>query len=263
MSAHRMRCGCVLAVLGLSACASSAPPKVVLHTHPAPLLRVAQVTRHLNAYMTVHYAPALLPPQVRAALARAGAVSVPFRHLVVTRQFVRRDTEDGRSVTGRVTDTFTPIGGGYLQDRERISIKTLPVALNLNLSYLGLLSLEHQHIDERRAFVQAPQRLQQLSAVTPDIAHPQPGRRYHMTLRWLTRHTRETCTAEPHEQPASGLLAGLPGRALMLSCTIARGGLVRSRNRMVYLSAYGIFLILRRDTASFSVRGTIVRITSG
>ena len=263
MRAHRTRWGCALAALGVSACAASPPPNAAPHTAHAPFLKVAQVTRHLNAYMTVHYVPALLPPEVRAALARAGTASVPFQRLVVTRQFVRHDTADGKSITGRVTDTFTPIGNGYLQDRERISINTLPVALNLNLSYLGLLSLEHQHINGRFAFVRAPQRLQQLSGLTPGIAHPQPGHQYHMTLRWLGRPTQETCTAQPHAQPASRLLVRLPGRALTLACTIVRDGVVRSRSRMVYLSAYGIFLILGRDTAAFTVRGRIERITAG
>ena len=137
------------------------------------------------------------------------------------------------------------------------------MALNLNLSYLGLLSLEHQHINERFAFVRAPQRLQQLSGLTPGIAHPHPGHRYLMTLRWLGRPTQETCTVQPHEQPASRLLVRLPGRALTLACTIVRDGVVRSRSQMVYLSAYGIFLILGRDTAAFTVRGKIERITAG
>ena len=263
MRTDRTRWGWTLVALGLSACAASPPPRTVSRSDHAPFLRVAQVTRHLRAYMTVHYRPAQLPRGVRRALTRAGSASVPFHRLVVTRQFVRHDRARGTSATARVTDTFIPIGDGYLQDRERVSINTIPVALNLNLSYLGLLSLEHQHLRERSGFVRAPQRLQQLSGLTPGIAHPQPGQHYHMTLRWLGRRTQETCIARRHEQPASRLLAELPGRALTLLCTIERGGFVRSRNQMVYLSAYRIFLILGRDTTSFTVRGRIERITAG
>jgi hypothetical protein len=259
MRTDRTRWGWTLIALGLSACAASPPPRI----EHAPLLSVAQVTRHLRTYMTLHYRPAQLPRGVRSALARAGRASVPFHRLMVTRQFVRHDRARGTSATARVTDTFIPIGDGYLQDRERVSINAVPAALNLNLSFLGLLSLEHQHLSERSGVVRAPQRLQQLSGLTPGIAHPQPGHHYHMTLRWLGRRTQETCIARRHERPASRLLAELPGRALTLLCTIKRGGSVRSRNRMVYLSAYRIFLILRRDTASFTVRGRIESITAG
>ncbi|MGC8517364.1 MAG: hypothetical protein ACP5P4_02390 [Steroidobacteraceae bacterium] len=262
MRTDRTRWGWTLLALGLSACAAPAP-RTVPHTDHAPSLKVAQVTRHLRAYMAAHYLPAQLPLEVRTALARAGSASVAFDRLVVTRQFVRHDSARDTSTTARVTDTFIPIGHGYLQDREHIWINTLPVALNLNLSYLGLLSLEHQHLNERSGSVRAPQRLQQLSGLTPGIAHPQPGHRYHMTLRWLGPRTEETCIARRHERPASRLLAALPGRALVLLCTIERGGIVRSRIRMVYLSAYRIFLILGRDGASFTVRGRIQSITAG
>ncbi len=255
-----------LSALGLSACAATsptvrtAPPRAMLPGPHPSFVRIAVVTRHPQAYLARHFAPARLPAAVRAAIARAGAVSLPFHRLVVTRQFVRHATYRNVNIHTRVTDTLTNIGHGYLEDREQIAVNSIPVALNLNLSYLGLLSVEHQHLRERAAFVRAPMRLQQLTGLTPGVAHPLPHHTYRMTVRWLRRRTSDTCKAGRRYYPARRLLAQLPGRALNLECTIRRDGLVRSRNRVTYLTAYGIFLILQRDTPTYTLRAKIVRI---
>ena len=257
MNSRVPRWCCAVAALAVTACAS-APP-----TRPPRAVRVASITRNLAAYMARNYSPALLPSDVRTTIAHAGPAFVPFGRLVVTRAFVRHDTERGVNVTRRVTDTYVRLGNGYLEDREQISLNTIPTALNLNLSYLGLLSLEHQHINYRFGFARRPLRLQRLSGLTPGIADPRPGRTYRMRLRWLRRHTSVTCHAAHRFQPARKLLADLPGQALDLSCTIRRAGQVKSRSRMVYLSAYHIFLILQRDTPAFTVRGRILSIKAG
>ncbi len=266
MRRHGVLWGTALAALLLSGCAATSPPAgttarsaMLPRQHPS-VARIWVVTRHPRAYMARHFSPARLPAQVRAEIARAGAVSLPFHRLVVTRQFVRHATYRNVDIHTRVTDTFINIGHGYLEDRERIAVNSIPVALNLNLSYLGLLSVEHQHIRERATFVHAPMRLQQLTGLRPGVAHPLPRHTYRMTVRWSHRRTSDTCRAGRRYYPARRLLAQLPGRALNLECTISRGGLVRSRNRVTYLTAYGIFLILQRDTPAYTLRAKIVRI---
>ena len=260
MNRYAVVCSAALAGVGLSGCASTAPPAAVAPAkHPA-FVRASLITRDMPAHLAAHFSPAQLPPGVRAEIAHAGPVTLPFHTLVVTRQFVRHVTLRDVNVKMLVTDTLTNIGGGYVQGREQLSFNTIPVALNLNLGYLGLMSLEHQNIDYRSGLARPPMRLQQLRALTPGVAHPQPGKTYHLTLRWRHGRITDTCTAAPRFYPARRLLAQLPGRALNLKCAISRNGVVRSRNRTTYLSAYGIFLIMERRTAAFTARGKILSI---
>ncbi len=258
-----MVCSAALAALGLSACASSSPTAAVPPVEHPAFVRVSLITRDVPAYLAAHFSPAQLPPGVRAEIARAGPVELPFHTLVVTRQFVRHLTLRNETVRVRVTDTLTNVGEGYVQGREQLSFNTIPVALNLNLSYLGLMSLEHQNIDYRSSLARPPMRLQQLLALTPGVAHPQPGETYGLTLRWRRGRITDTCKAAPRFYPARRLLAQLPGRALNLKCAISRNGVVRSRNRTTYLSAYGIFLIMQRRTAAFTARAKILSIRGG
>ena len=263
MNRYEIVCSAAVAALGLSGCASTAPTATVPPgNHPA-FVRASLITRNVPAYLAAHFSPAQLPPGVRAEITRAGPVTLPFHTLVVTRQFVRHVTLRDVNVKILVTDTLTNIGGGYLQGREQLSFNTIPVALNLNLSYLGLMSLEHQNIDYRTGLARAPMRLQQLLALTPGVAHPEPGKTYRLTLRWLRGRITDTCKAAPRFYPARRLLAQLPGRALNLKCAISRNGVVRSRNRTTYLSAYGIFLIMKRRTAAFTARAKILSIRGG
>lgn len=263
MNCYQVVCTAAFAALGLSACAATAPTAAVAPVRHPAFVRASLITRDVPAYLAAHFAPAQLPPGVRAEIAQAGPVTLPFHTLVVTRQFVRHVTLRDVNVKILVTDTLTNIGGGYLQGREQLSFNTIPVALNLNLSYVGFMSLEHQNVDYRTGLARPPLRLQQLLALTPGVAHPEPGKTYHLRLRWRHGRITDTCKAAPRFYPARRLLAQLPGRALNLDCAISRNGVVRSRNRTTYLSAYGIFLIMERRTAAFTARGKILSITAG
>lgn len=258
--------GCAaLSALGLAACASMppAPPTpTAMTTGHTPFIRLADLTRHESAYMARHFSPAQLPPGVRTTVAYAGAVSLPFQRLVVTRQFVRHLTNRDVDVTRRVTDTLTNLGNGYLEDHEHLSVNSVSVSLDLGLSYVGFVGLERQHIDYRSALVRSPQRLQQLSSLTPDVAHPKPGATYTTTKRWLRRRTTVTCKADRRFYPARTLLAQLPGRALNLACSSSHDGIVEARSRLTYLTAYGIYLVMRRDTRTFTARGKLIRIVA-
>jgi hypothetical protein len=257
---HRYEAVCTAAVaaLGLSACASTAPTAAVAPVKRPAFIRASLITRDVPAYLAAHFAPRQLPPGVRAKIAQAGPVTLPFHTLVVTRQFVRHVTRRDVTVKILVTDRLTNIGSGYVQGREQLSFNTIPVALNLNLSYAGFMSLEHQSVDYRTGRAGPPLRLRQLLALTPGVAHPEPGKTYRLTLRWLSGRITDTCKAAPRFYPARRLLAQLPGRALDLNCAISRNGVVRSRNRTTYLSAYGIFLIMERRTAAFTARGQLL-----
>ncbi len=163
-------------------------------------------------------------------------------------------------VTIDVTDRIMAFRGGYLQDREQLEFNSIPTALNLNLSYLGLFSLETQSLRYRFGLAPKPIRLQQLLALTPGVAHPQPGQTYRLSVRWRRGVTDETCSAGRRLHRASRLQEALPGHLLNLRCTISRNGIVRARDRVGFLTAYGLYLILERKTAAFTARGRIVSI---
>lgn len=222
--------------------------------------KTSEIFQDKQAYLDRYFTVASLPSDIRADAARLENVDLPFHRLIIETDNLMRKADTRTAETSEITEkndmTFINVGGGNIQAIDDVSNNGIPVTTYLYLSYLNLTGYSDQTVN---ANSQHPYKIgywHGISDATPGMGHPQEHSTYAQDKKGngFTEHYSCT-TAALH--PASEVASMLPGQALDVDCTAVRDGILYEHEKLVFLTAYGIYIRTEKDFANYVYKFTI------
>jgi hypothetical protein len=212
-------------------------------------------------FLRSNFSPEKLSPEVRAAVERGERVQPRFDRVAV--KYAIQSDEDGVSKLSEAMGLYVNAGNGYVLRRSEYSRNGIPYRINNALLVAGAFPLRWQagfHGNERssEAF-----QYREVNRLDRGIVSPKPGEVYVIEgstsqANQVTSHpARVECKASDGGS-ATAYSPNLSGPVVDLECShLAANGSVMARDRLIFLSDYGLALHMGGSSARAKSSHTI------
>lgn len=218
------------------------------------------VLRDREGYLESNFTPDQASPAVRASLAGLSHVDLPFKTLQFDMDVAIHKTDTRSAETADLTESVQVLvrnaGSGYVQTVVDTSNNGIPVYLVMSLDYLNLIGLRSEDVSYGLSKPGPFAAFDSLDTWQGDFGHPPEDAVLSVNEHAHGVGTHFACATRRYH-PARDIHPALAGRALDMTCTSDRDGVVFEKDDEVFLDAYGIYMVVGRQLSYATYRFTV------
>lgn len=227
--------------------------------------RVKDVVADSQAYLSGHFSPNAVSPEVVNMITASDNEPVHFSHIVMHLTWHYNVNDASRASSGDEVRTLDSAGGPFVATLSKRSKNGTPVAQTFALTYRNMFELKNQWLDLSQEFVTPPTEMGLVQRFDP-LSSLGAGAQYSFTVGTRTPVNKfspasASCTSEG-KLDASTVAASLRGEAINVACSYYNSNSqLTSKSRFIYLPQYGVVVPLSVQSARGRSEATLTAIS--